>query len=45
MEYRGDTPLYLFFNFETNEVDNIKFEDVTDDLLYYVWENDAPTNR
>lgn len=45
MEYRGDTPLYLFFNFETNEVDNIKFEDATNDLIYYVWENDAPTNK
>lgn len=45
MEYRGDTPLYLFFNYETSEVDNIKFDDITDDLVYKIWENNQPTQK
>ena len=45
MEYRGDTPLYLFFNYETSEVDNIKFDDITDDLVYNIWENNQPTQK
>jgi len=45
MEYRGDTPLYLFFNYTTSEVDNIKFEDAADNLIYNIWENDAPTSK
>lgn len=45
MEYRGDTPLYLFFNYKTSEVDNIKFEDITDNLIYPIWENNAPTQK